>query len=56
MCPLMDAVTYVDAEQTFRTYRFSTIKTQGTSQALFDALQYAYHKLNFNLKAGNSRK
>lgn len=52
----MGAVTYVDSEQTFRTYRFSTIKSQGTNQVLYDALQYAYHKLSYNLKSGNLRK
>lgn len=46
----MGAVTYVDDEKSFRTYRFSTIENHGCSKPLLEALQYAYQKINYNLK------
>ncbi|KAL0267547.1 UNVERIFIED_CONTAM: hypothetical protein PYX00_009792 [Menopon gallinae] len=51
LCPLMGAVTYVDEEKAFRTYRFSTIQEHGTCKPLMDALKYAHQKLNYNMKA-----
>lgn len=52
----MGAVTYVDDEKTFRTYRFSTIETHGCSKPLLEALQYAHQKINYNLRVASSGK
>lgn len=54
MCPLMAAVTYIDQEQNFRTYRFETIQQNGCSAGLAKCLEYAYDKLGLmisNLQA-----
>lgn len=49
MCPLMAAVTYIDAEKNFRTYRFQTIEERGCSSGLARNLRYALEKINNNL-------
>lgn len=46
LCPLMQAVTYIDVEKNFRTFRFSTLEKYGTDQKLYNNLKYAYEKLN----------
>ncbi|KAI8430116.1 hypothetical protein MSG28_000525 [Choristoneura fumiferana] len=46
LCPLMQAVTYIDVEKNFRTFRFSTIEKHGCDQKLFSNLGYALEKLN----------
>ncbi|XP_055856453.1 serine/threonine-protein kinase polo [Episyrphus balteatus] len=45
ICPRMSAVTYMDSEKNFRTYRFSTITTHGCSKDLYQKLRYAHEKL-----------
>ncbi|KAG7207750.1 hypothetical protein KM043_009362 [Ampulex compressa] len=45
MCPLMTAVTYIDQEKNFRTYRFQTIQENGCSKGLAKNLAYAFEKL-----------
>ncbi|XP_011301223.1 serine/threonine-protein kinase polo [Fopius arisanus] len=45
MCPLMAAVTYIDNDKNFRTYRFETIQQNGCSAGLAKNLEYAYEKL-----------
>jgi polo-like kinase 1 len=45
LCPLMQAVTYIDSEKNFRTYRFSTIAEHGCSSDLYQKLRYAHEKL-----------
>lgn len=45
MCPLMGAVTYIDTEKNFRTYRFSTIAKNGCSEGLSTCLEYACRKI-----------
>ncbi|XP_074115253.1 serine/threonine-protein kinase polo [Cotesia typhae] len=45
MCPLMVAVTYIDQEKNFRTYRFETIQKNGCSAGLARNLEYALEKL-----------
>lgn len=46
MCPLMAAVTYIDAAKNFRTYRFSTIAKEGfVCQGLYENLRYALKKI-----------
>ncbi|XP_063224051.1 serine/threonine-protein kinase polo [Bacillus rossius redtenbacheri] len=52
LCPLMSAVTYIDASRGFRTFRFSTIEQQGCSLQLFNSLKYACDKINMILKSG----
>ncbi|KOB69126.1 Serine/threonine protein kinase [Operophtera brumata] len=46
LCPLMQAVTYIDVEKNFRTFRFSTIEENGCDKKLFTNLTYALEKLN----------
>ncbi|GBP13008.1 hypothetical protein EVAR_79342_1 [Eumeta japonica] len=46
LCPLMQAVTYIDMEKNFRTFRFSTIEEHGCDKKLFNNLSYALEKLN----------
>ncbi|KAI4483644.1 PREDICTED: serine/threonine-protein kinase polo [Polistes canadensis] len=45
MCPLMAAVTYIDQDKNFKTYRFQTIQENGCSKGLYKNLGYAYEKL-----------
>ncbi|XP_033342268.1 serine/threonine-protein kinase polo [Megalopta genalis] len=45
MCPLMAAVTYIDTEKNFRTYRFQTIQENGCCVGLAKNLSYAHEKL-----------
>ncbi|XP_015588056.1 serine/threonine-protein kinase polo [Cephus cinctus] len=45
MCPLMAAVTYIDKEKNFRTYRFQTIQENGCCSGLGKNLSYAYEKI-----------
>lgn len=54
MCPLMAAVTYIDQEKNFRTYRFETIQSNGCSAGLARNLEYALEKLE--LMIANSRQ
>ncbi|BES95334.1 serine threonine-protein kinase [Nesidiocoris tenuis] len=46
MCPLMQAVTYIDADKNFRTYRFNTISSCGAVPGLLENLEYAYRKIS----------
>lgn len=46
MCPLMAAITYIDEDKSFNTFRFSTIEKNGCSKGLFEKVRYAYEKLN----------
>ncbi|CAH0747163.1 unnamed protein product [Diatraea saccharalis] len=46
LCPLMQAVTYIDVEKNFRTFRFSTIEEHGCDKKLYTNLTYALEKLN----------
>lgn len=45
MCPLMQAVTYIDENKNFRTFRFSTLISMGCPKGLFDNLAYADRKI-----------
>ncbi|XP_015186872.1 PREDICTED: serine/threonine-protein kinase polo [Polistes dominula] len=54
MCPLMAAVTYIDEDKNFKTYRFQTIQENGCSKGLYKNLAYAYEKLALMLL--NSRR
>ncbi|XP_014467750.1 PREDICTED: serine/threonine-protein kinase polo [Dinoponera quadriceps] len=55
MCPLMAAVTYIDEEKNFRTYRFQTIQESGCCSGLAKNLVYAYEKLGLMLKSPQVR-
>ncbi|CAB3220916.1 unnamed protein product [Arctia plantaginis] len=46
LCPLMQAVTYIDIEKNFRTFPFSTIQEHGCDKKLYTNLTYALEKLN----------
>ncbi|XP_020285437.1 serine/threonine-protein kinase polo isoform X2 [Pseudomyrmex gracilis] len=50
MCPLMSAVTYIDHDKNFRTYRFQTIRERGCCARLAKNLEYAYHKIGLMLE------
>lgn len=50
LCPLMNAVTYIDSDKSFRTLRFSTLEEQGCSNGLYRNLRYAYDKINVLLE------
>lgn len=45
MCPLMAAVTFIDDDKSFRTFRFSSIEKNGCCVGLFDKIRYAYEKI-----------
>ncbi|KZC14453.1 Serine/threonine-protein kinase PLK1 [Dufourea novaeangliae] len=55
MCPLMAAVTYIDTEKNFRTYRFQTIRENGCCKGLAKNLAYAYDKLVLMLSNPQTR-
>ncbi|XP_065359537.1 serine/threonine-protein kinase polo [Calliphora vicina] len=46
LCPRMSAITYMDHEKNFRTYRFSTIIQHGCSKDLYQKIRYAHEKLS----------
>lgn len=46
LCPLMQAVTYIDLDKNFRTFRFTTIAEQGCDKKLYENLAYALEKIN----------
>lgn len=46
MCPLMAAVTYIDEDKSFRTFRFTTIEKNGCCAGLYDKMRYAYDKIS----------
>lgn len=46
LCPLMSAVTYIDEQNNFNTYRFSTIAEHGCTPALSSCLEYAKRKMH----------
>ncbi|KAJ9579498.1 hypothetical protein L9F63_004846, partial [Diploptera punctata] len=46
VCPLMAAVTYIDQDKNFRTFRFSSIEQHGCSTVLSACLQYCLDKIN----------
>ncbi|XP_070172234.1 serine/threonine-protein kinase polo [Polyergus mexicanus] len=55
MCPLMAAVTYIDHDKNFRTYRFQTIQENGCSKGLAKNLMYAYEKIGLMLTNPQAR-
>ncbi|KAL6254638.1 hypothetical protein P5V15_013945 [Pogonomyrmex californicus] len=55
MCPLMAAVTYIDHDKNFRTYRFQTIQESGCCKGLAKNLMYAYEKIGLMLTNPQTR-
>jgi len=55
MCPLMTAVTYIDHDKNFKTYRFQTIQENGCCKGLADNLLYAYEKIKLMLQNSHAR-
>lgn len=49
MCPLMAAVTYIEEDKSFRTFRFSTIEEHCLA-SLFEKIRYAYDKVSILLE------
>ncbi|KAF5270466.1 hypothetical protein FQA39_LY08344 [Lamprigera yunnana] len=45
LCPLMAAVTFIDEDKSFRTFRFSSIEKNGCSIGLYEKIRYAYEKI-----------
>lgn len=45
LCPKMGAVTYIDADRQFRTYRFTTLSATGMGNDLYQKLRYAHEKV-----------
>ncbi|KAF2896488.1 hypothetical protein ILUMI_09691 [Ignelater luminosus] len=45
MCPLMAAITFIDEDKSFRTFRFSSIERNGCCVGLYDKIRYAYEKI-----------
>ena len=41
LCPLMNAVTYIDGDREFRTFRLNLIEKYGCSKQLYSRLRYA---------------
>lgn len=55
MCPLMAAVTYIDHDKNFKTYRFQTIQENGCCVGLLKNLAYAYEKIGLMLSNPQAR-
>jgi POLO box duplicated region len=45
LCPFMQAVTLLDVDKNFRTYRFDAIAKNGCTNELYQKLRYAHEKL-----------
>jgi polo-like kinase 1 len=54
MCPLMAAITYIDEEKQFRTFRFSSLENNGCNVALYEKMRYAYDKITVLLDPENN--
>lgn len=54
MCPLMAAITYIDEDKQFKTFRFSSLESDGCSIALYEKMRYAYDKITVLLDTDNN--
>lgn len=45
ICPLMAAISYIDDDKSFRTFRFTSIEQNGCSRKLYEKMRYAYDKI-----------
>ncbi|XP_034938554.1 serine/threonine-protein kinase polo [Chelonus insularis] len=50
MCPLMAAVTYIDVERNFLTYKFESIQQNGCPFGLEKNLEYAHEKMKLMIQ------
>lgn len=41
VCPLMNAVTYIDEKRNFRVFKLDLIELHGSSKELYSRLRYA---------------
>lgn len=46
----MAAVTYIDEDKSFRTFRFSTVEKYGCPGGLYEKMRYAYDKITLLLE------
>ncbi|XP_019876438.1 serine/threonine-protein kinase polo [Aethina tumida] len=53
MCPLMSAITYIDEDKSFRTFKFSSIEKNGCSMGLYEKMRYAYDKISVLIDSDN---
>lgn len=51
----MEAVTYIDPNRDFKTFRFNLLKTNGISRDLMSRLKYAYEMLESRLVRASQR-
>ena len=54
LCPHMAAVTHIDVEKNFRTFKLDTITKYGCSPTLAKCLSYAQEKINTILSSGTT--
>lgn len=50
ICPRMAAVTFIDHNKQFRTFKFETISKHGCTDDLYTKLRYAHEKLKVLLE------
>ncbi|VEL32960.1 unnamed protein product [Protopolystoma xenopodis] len=50
LCPLMRAVTYIDAGRDFKTYRFKLLRKNGMIPIVEKRLRYALKMIDFFIK------
>ena len=51
LCPYMGAVTLIDEQKSFRTFRLSSLAQYGCSSDLAQRLEYVYEKITFLLSS-----
>ncbi|XP_057660882.1 serine/threonine-protein kinase polo [Diorhabda carinulata] len=51
MCPLMAAITYIDEDRSFRTFKFESIQKHGCPVGLYEKIHYAHEKLSILLES-----
>ncbi|KAL5107374.1 Serine/threonine-protein kinase PLK1 [Taenia crassiceps] len=49
LCPLMEAVTFIDPSRNFKTFRFNLLKKHGITEDLMKRLKYAYDMIDCKL-------
>lgn len=45
----MAAITYIDEEKSFRTFKFETVERNGCSVKLYEKMRYAFDKITILL-------
>ncbi|XP_072378705.1 serine/threonine-protein kinase polo [Diabrotica undecimpunctata] len=51
MCPLLAAITYIDEDRAFRTYKFESIEKCGCPIGLYEKMRYALEKITVLLES-----